>query len=81
MMEDKYKVPAGTFLIGLAFWIVLLLLQLFSDWAVSATPWPQLTLSLLSGGLIAYSGVRCRKVVGRKLVPMFAPVSYWCWRQ
>ncbi len=66
-MEKKLIIPAATFLVGLAAWIVLFILFLTNDWGSLSAAWPRWTLGLLPGALIAYSGIHCRQVGGPKI--------------
>ena len=84
-MDERFKIPAGAFLAGLAVWILLLILHLNWGWMSTAAPVPQLSLSLLSAGLIGYSGIRCRRVGGPRIGGIFrtaaliilAAVGFW----
>ncbi len=66
-MEKKFIIPAGTFLLGLATWIVLFVVYQTNDWAEVVANWPDILLGLVPGLLIAYSGLHCRQVGGPRV--------------
>jgi chromate transport protein ChrA len=83
-MEKKFIVPAVSFLSGVAIWIVFFVLHLtgnlFQALLLNAG------LSLLAGGLILFSGIRCKKAGGPRMGSvirasvLFVLALLTCWK-
>ena len=66
-MLRKYLVPAGTMLIGLAVWVVLIVLNETVD-SVSKHPIRVgVVLCLVAGVLFVFSALRCRQAGGPRI--------------
>ncbi len=82
-MEKEYVVPATTFLSGLAIWLLLLILH--ETGVLMNTMGMQLATGLLTGGLLVFSGYRCRKALGPRVgnviragvLIVMALISFW----
>jgi len=66
-MEDRYKLPAATMLAGLFVWLAFLALHLTVRPVAALAPWLGVVLCACVGGLVAFSGFRCRQVGGPTL--------------
>ena len=84
-MLRKYLVPAGTMLIGLAVWVVLLVLNETVD-SVSKHPIRiGVVLCLVAGVLFVFSALRCRQadgpwiglVIRTALLIVMAGITWW----
>lgn len=64
-MEKKFVVPAVTFLSGLAIWIVFFILYLSGNLLQGL--YLNAALTLAAGGLILFSGIRCKKAGGPRM--------------
>lgn len=65
-MEKRYVVPAVTFLAGLLIWIIFFVFTILY-WKSQMPLWASLIIGMLPGGLILFSGARCRQVGGPKI--------------
>ena len=66
-MKNKYFIPASTMLAGLFLWIAFLVLHEVGGGSNDSSSWYGAGLSLVAGGLIFYSAVRCRQVGGPRI--------------
>ena len=69
-MEKKIIVPASTMLAGIIIWIIFLLINGTEGSAL----WMELTIGIVSGGFIFFSGFRCHKVGGPRSGNIFRSV-------
>ncbi len=82
-MEKKFIVPAVSFLSGVAIWIVFFVLHLTGN--LLQALWLNPGLNLLAGGLILFSGIRCKKAGGPRVgsivracvLLVLALLTYW----
>ncbi len=66
-MSNRFLLPAATMLVGIIIWVVFIVLHGANGWVHELSPWSDLAASLLAGGLIVYSGIRCRQVGGPRV--------------
>jgi hypothetical protein len=55
-VDRKYRVPIGSMLAGLAFWIVPLVWLGTNGGSAASWPWAEVGLCFVAGGLIVFSG-------------------------
>lgn len=84
-MEKKFIVPAVTMLTGILVLIAFFILYGTGVWMNELTPWSEVILYLVAGGLVVFSGWRCRHVGGPRagnvfrtvLLFLMAAYTYW----
>ncbi|HSD63400.1 MAG TPA: hypothetical protein VLB50_06360 [Ignavibacteriaceae bacterium] len=80
-MERKYIVPAITLIAGVLIWVFFLLFYSRDE----ITPASEVSLGIITGGLLVFSAYRCRRVGGPKggnifrasLLFIVAVLSFW----
>lgn len=80
-MEKKFIVPVSSMLIGLAVWIIFLVVVGSNKPAL----WAELLFGVLVGGIILFSAFSCRKAGGAPVANLFraillfvmAVITYW----
>jgi hypothetical protein len=84
-MEKKFVIPAVTMLAGIIVWIAFFLLSRGGIWLAELSTGIEVVMSLAAGGLVVFSGVRCRQVDGPRagnlvrsvILFLMAAISYW----
>jgi len=84
-MKSKYFVPAATMIAGLLVWIVFLILCEKGDVMNEWPRWLGAVFCLVSGVLIVYSGIRCKRIDGpgaggfvrTAVLLVMAAVTWW----
>lgn len=84
-MENKFFIPAATFLSGISVWFVLFIAYLVSDAVQGWAPWIAIAVCLLVAGLLFFSAMSCRKAGGPKIgaivrasvLAVFAVLTIW----
>jgi len=79
-MEKKYILPASTLVAGILIWVVFLIV--YKDKITSIS---EVSVGLITCGLLIFSALRCRKVGGPKagnifrasLLFIMAVLTYW----
>ena len=66
-MTNKFFVPAATMVAGMLIWVAFLVLHETGIGVTGRSPWPEAGLCLVAGGLVVFSGVRCRQVGGPRM--------------
>ena len=82
-MEKKFVVPATSFLAALAIWIAFFVL--YQSGNLSQGLWLTSALCLLAGGIVLFSGIRCKKAGGPRIgtivrasvLLVLALLTYW----
>ena len=80
-MEKKYIIPASTLLASILIWVIFLIVYTKDE----MTPMHELSLGLITGGLLTFSAYRCRHAGGPRagnifrasLLFVIAVLTYW----
>ena len=80
-MEKKYIIPASTLIAGILIWVFFLIFKSKEE----ITFVSELSLGIITGGLLIFSAFRCRRVGGPKggnifrasLLFIMAVITYW----
>jgi hypothetical protein len=84
-MEKKFFVPAVSMLAGVFVWIVFLVFHETVGEVNGWSTWLEMGLCLAAGGLIVFSGFRCRQVGGPRIgnivrtifLIVMTAITYW----
>ena len=84
-MDEKFKVPATTFLAGFFLWLIFIILGGIFDIVNGLSVWVDFIVSLIAGGFIVYSAFSCRakggprvgSIVRLSVLIVMSGVSYW----
>jgi len=82
-MEKKFVVPGFSFLAGLAVWITFFVIYLSGNLLQGL--WLTSGLCLIAGGIVLFSGLRCKKAGGPRMgsiiracvLLVLALLTYW----
>ncbi len=66
-MEKRFVVPAVSFIAAVLIWVVFFVLHLVGGWVQARALWLEVALSLVVGGLVLFSAVRCHQVGGPRV--------------
>jgi hypothetical protein len=80
-MEKKYIIPASTLIAGILIWVIFLIVYTKNEITLIS----ELSLGIITGGLLIFSAFRCRRVGGPKagnifrasLLFIMAVLTYW----
>jgi hypothetical protein len=85
-MGNRFFVPAATMIAGVLVWVAFLVLHASVGGMDVRSPWPAAGWCLAAGGLIVFSGIRCRQVGGPRLGNivrtglLIVMTAITCWR-
>jgi hypothetical protein len=66
-MENKVIVPAVSFVVAVLFWVAFFVLHLMGRLMPDLSPWLEVVVCLVVGGLVIFSGARCRQLGGPRV--------------
>jgi len=66
-MDEKFKVPAQTFLTGFFLWLIYTILHGVLDAANGFSNWIDFAICVITSGLIVFSAYYCRKAGGPRV--------------
>ena len=80
-MEKKYIIPASTLIAGILIWVIFLLVKSKAE----ITFISEVSMGIITGGLLVFSAFRCRRVGGPKggnifrasLLFIMAGITFW----
>jgi hypothetical protein len=84
-MKNKFFIPVAAMLAGIVVWVIFLILH---ETGIVLNPhslWQSAISCLIAGGLIVFSGIRCRQVNGPRvgnvvrtiLLIILAAITWW----
>ena len=84
-MTSKFFVPVATMIAGILVWVAFLVLCETGDVMNEWSKWLGAGFCLATGGLVVFSGIRCRQVGGPRvgsivrtiLLIIMAAITYW----
>ncbi len=84
-MERRFVVPAVSFLAPVLIWVAFFVLVLTGNWVQGRAQWPGVAISLVVGGLVLFSAMRCQQAGGPRVgsiaravaLLLMALLSFW----